>query len=127
MTEKRFDAVEHGNHIIYRENGQNMWRNKVHVRLNELYDENQELKERINELDEQCTKLCNFNLHNILDKKNKEIKQLKTLVDFYKDFQKDARELAKENDQLKKELDQLYLLIGRGDWSGLVDSIIKRS
>ena len=29
--------------------------------------------------------------------------------------------LQKENEQLKKELDQFYLLIGRGDWSGLVD------
>lgn len=28
-----------------------------------------------------------------------------------------------ENEQLKKELDQFYLLIGRGDWSGLVDLI----
>lgn len=57
MTEKRFDAVEHGNHIIYRENGQNMWRNKVHVRLNELYDENQELKEVIDSRDNEISEL----------------------------------------------------------------------
>ena len=31
--------------------------------------------------------------------------------------------LHEENEQLKKELDQFYLLIGRGDWSGLVDLI----
>ena len=31
--------------------------------------------------------------------------------------------LKEENEQLKKELDQFYLLIGRGDWSGLVDLI----
>lgn len=31
--------------------------------------------------------------------------------------------LSNENEQLKKELDQFYLLIGRGDWSGLVDLI----
>lgn len=47
MTEKRFDAVEYGNQIIYRENGQNMWCNKVHVRLNELYDENQKVFDAI--------------------------------------------------------------------------------
>ena len=33
------------------------------------------------------------------------------------------KELEKEKEQLKKELDQFYLLIGRGDWSGLVDLI----
>ena len=32
-------------------------------------------------------------------------------------------DLENENEQLKKELDQFYLLIGRGDWSGLVDLI----
>ena len=33
------------------------------------------------------------------------------------------KELEKENEQLKKELDKFYLLIGRGDWSGLIDLI----
>lgn len=32
-------------------------------------------------------------------------------------------ELLEENERLKKELDQFYLLIGRGDWSGLADLI----
>lgn len=50
MNKKRFDAIEYGHTIIYRENGVNMWRNKVHVRLNELYDENQKLKEANNHL-----------------------------------------------------------------------------
>ena len=36
---------------------------------------------------------------------------------------KKNEKLKKENKQLKKELDQFYLLIGRGDWSGLVDLI----
>lgn len=47
MNEKRFDAVEYGSVIVYRENKKNMWRNKVHVRLNELYDENQEVFDSI--------------------------------------------------------------------------------
>ena len=50
MTKKRFDAIEYGHTIIYRENGVNMWRNKVHVRLNELYDENKELEEENEQL-----------------------------------------------------------------------------
>lgn len=48
MTEnKRFDAVEYGSVIVYRENKKNMWSNEVHVRLNELYDENQEVFDSI--------------------------------------------------------------------------------
>ena len=47
MNKKRFDAIEYGHTIIYRENGVNMWRNKVHVRLNELYDENQKLQKQL--------------------------------------------------------------------------------
>lgn len=45
MNKKRFDAVKYGHTTLYRENGVNIWRNKVHVRLNELYDENQKLNE----------------------------------------------------------------------------------
>jgi len=48
MTEKRFGAVEYGSVIVYRENKKNMWSNEVHVRLNELYDENQEVFNSIN-------------------------------------------------------------------------------
>ena len=35
----------------------------------------------------------------------------------------ELNELYNENEQLKRELDQFYLLVGRGDWSGLVDLI----
>lgn len=34
MTD-RFTAHEYGTHIIIRENGENIWSNKVHERLNE--------------------------------------------------------------------------------------------
>ena len=33
-------------------------------------------------------------------------------------------ELHEENNELKRELDNIYLLIGKGDWSGLVDLLI---
>lgn len=32
--------------------------------------------------------------------------------------------LHEENIQYKRELDNIYLLIGKGDWSGLVDLLI---
>ena len=60
MNEKRFDAVEYGHTIIYRENGVNMWRNKVHVRLNELYDENQKLKEANQDLHHKLLAILDF-------------------------------------------------------------------
>ena len=40
-----------------------------------------------------------------------ENKELKTKVDFYKDFQTDARELDKENEQLKQDNDKLIQLL----------------
>lgn len=80
---KRFDAVEYGNHIIYRENGQNMWSNKVHVRLNELYDENQEVFDSI---DNRLRYYQEF-LEN--EKRNgREIMLLQRIVDDLKDLKR---------------------------------------
>ncbi len=80
---KRFDAVEHGNHILYRENGRYMWRNKVHVRLNELYDENQEVFDAI---DNRLRYYQEF-LEN--EKRNgREIMLLQRIVDDLKDLKK---------------------------------------
>lgn len=61
------------------------------------------------ESDEECKyTLCNKDgfqdLCVMLNDLHDENEQLKTLVDFYKDFQKDARELSKENEELKSEL-----------------------
>ena len=42
-----------------------------------------------------------------------EIKELKQKVDFYKYFQKDARELEKENEHLKKRIERLERKIQR--------------
>lgn len=33
-------------------------------------------------------------------------------------------ELDEENKQFKRELDNIYLFIGRGDWSGLADYLM---
>ena len=54
-------------------------------KLNEQDQRIQELKKRIQEEQELNTDLCNFNLHNILDKKNKEINQLKKELQAWKD------------------------------------------
>lgn len=43
----------------------------------------------------------------LLNESHKKNKDLKQMVDFYKDFQKDARELEEENEQLKKENEEL--------------------
>lgn len=54
---------------------------EIDVLLNLLNEQDQ----RITELEEENTHLCNFNLHNILDKKNKEINQLKKELQSWKD------------------------------------------
>ena len=89
MNKKRFDAIEYGHTIIYRENGVNMWRNKVHVRLNELYDENQKLKEVNQDLQYKIGEVTNL-LH-------KEIKTSKNA--FYG--------LIQENKELRQKIFQL--------------------
>ncbi|WP_296849102.1 hypothetical protein [uncultured Methanobrevibacter sp.] len=52
-------------------------------------------------------------LCNLLNQLNDENDQLKQKVDFYKYFQKDARELEKENEQLKEEIKGLNDILAR--------------
>ena len=78
MNKKRFDAIEYGHTIIYRENGVNMWRNKVHVRLNELYDENEQLKILLKAVNEELD-LANRDC-DILQDENEQLKQFKEKV-----------------------------------------------
>lgn len=84
MNKKRFDAIEYGHTIIYRENGVNMWRNKVHARLNELYDENQKLQKQLDEV----TNL----LH----------KEIKTSKNAFYGLMQENKELRQKIAQLKK-------------------------
>lgn len=70
----------------------------------------------LNEYDEEYDNFVD-NIFNL----EKEKKDLETMVDFYKDFQKDARELEEENERLKRDNSDLndILLIQKGivdDW-----------
>lgn len=65
----------------------------------ETYDEVGKLVGLLNELETKCHKL---------EKENEELKQK---IDFYKYFQKDARELEKENEQLQKDVENLQELV----------------
>ena len=91
MNKKRFDAIEYGHTIIYRENGVNMWRNKVHVRLNELYDENQKLKEANQDLQYKIGEVTNL-LH----------KEIKTSKNAFYGLMQENKELRQKIAQLKK-------------------------
>ena len=91
MNKKRFDAIEYGHTIIYRENGVNMWRNKVHVRLNELYDENQKLKEANQDLQHKIDEVTNL-LH----------KEIKTSKNAFYGLMQENKELRQKIAQLKK-------------------------
>ena len=72
--------------------------------LNEQEEEIKQLKEQINELDEECTKLY----FNILDKKNKKIKELKQELDMFNpvvfnDYRGKTVTLYKKEDTEKHE------------------------
>lgn len=92
MNKKRFDAIEYGHTIIYRENGVNMWRNKVHVRLNELYDENQKLKEANQDLQYKIDEVTNL-LH----------KEIKTSKNAFYGLMQENKELRQKIVQLKNK------------------------
>ena len=92
MNKKRFDAIEYGHTIIYRENGVNMWRNKVHVRLNELYDENQKLKEANQDLQ-----------HKIDEVTNLLYKEIKTSKNAFYGLMQENKELRQKIAQLKNK------------------------
>ena len=92
MNKKRFDAIEYGHTIIYRENGVNMWRNKVHVRLNELYDENQKLKEANQDLQYKIGEVTNL-LH----------KEIKTSKNAFYGLMQENKELRQKIAQLKNK------------------------
>lgn len=51
----------------------------------------------------------------ILNELHNKNEQLRQKVDFYKYFQKDARELEKENEGLKREINMLKTTIGRNE------------
>ena len=96
MTEKRFENRLNKDNIKF--NTQNpVWDNKKEDALNvfEMIDLLNEQEEIIDNLQEQVHLLLHEN-----------------------------HEYRKENQQLKQELDNIYLLIGRGDWNGLVDLLI---
>lgn len=92
MNKKRFDAIEYGHTIIYRENGVNTWRNKVHVRLNELYDENQKLKEANQDLQYKLDEVTNL-LH----------KEIKTSKNAFYGLMQENKELRQKIAQLKNK------------------------
>ena len=92
MNKKRFDAIEYGHTIIYRENEVNMWRNKVHVRLNELYDENQKLKEANQDLQ-----------HKIDEVTNLLYKEIKTSKNVFYGLMQENKELRQKIAQLKNK------------------------
>lgn len=74
-------------------NGVYDWYNNEKLDWYEVVDRLNEQDEYIQELEELNTQLCNFNLHIILDKKNKKINQLKQemlrLYNYFEDWFED--------------------------------------
>ena len=65
--------------------------------------------EKLNEQNEELISYCNFSLHDLLDKKNKEIEQLKQAISDWKgsydELYQDIKILEKENKELKAKVD----------------------
>lgn len=108
MTEKRFTYMEQFNGFcdIY-DNGKILScirleyvENTVNL-LNELNDKCEFLEIENESFEDAATRYVE-----LYHKSLKENEELKTKVDFFKSFQKDARELEKENEQLKKSLER---------------------
>ena len=78
--------------------------------LNELYEQDLAMKKDI-----KCELLCLKEKYEELLEENKQLQHDATILI------QSNQAYRKENKELKKELDQFYLLIGRGDWSKLVD------
>ncbi|WP_458454386.1 hypothetical protein [Methanobrevibacter sp.] len=86
--------------------------------LNDLDDENQQLKSKYSE---QCIQL------DFLKAENKHMKEVldenKELRAYNKEMVKDIKDLEKRNERQAKQLDRLYKLIEVKDWRSLSDII----
>lgn len=89
---------------VIRDNDEDMYMTDVVDLLNNLSEENSQLRKE-NE------KLCNFNLHMLLDKKNKEIEQLKSRVKYLE------RKIDRERTSYQKQHEK---------WENEVHDVIKR-
>ena len=94
MTEKRFLYELHKG--CFRDNGVEM---SIIDVLNTLNEQHEQIRELHMRYDAQRELYCQLDcVKNNLYRENEELKQQ---VNFYKYFQKDARELEKENEELK--------------------------
>jgi len=73
--------------------------------LNQIFDENEQLKQE-NE------RLCNFNLHMLLDEKNKEIKHLNEENEELKEIIEDISDMDKETDIEMQHINNIYKKYG---------------
>ena len=83
--------------------------------LDELQDEDIKLRKENNQLKKENSKLIlDYNRVNAeYEWFKKENKDLRQMVDFYKDFQKDVRELEKENEELRQFKQLVFNLIDK--------------
>ena len=86
MTEKRFTLEEFGLNFIVNDNGRNLTAKQTVDRLNELADENEQLKQRNNRQYEQLDRL-----YNLIEQKD-----WRALNDILDDFKKCDEQLQKE-------------------------------
>ena len=86
MTEKRFTLEEFGLNFIVNDNGRNLTAKQTVDRLNELADENEQLKQRNNRQYEQLDRL-----YNLIEQKD-----WRALNDILDDFKRCEEQLQRE-------------------------------
>ena len=108
MTEKRFTLEEFGLNFIVNDNGRNLTAKQTVDKLNQLYEENEQLKEGLHNIQKaQISDIQSF------EELLTEIEKLKSICQDHRDhaidFKADSMRLEKENKELKEVLGNILL------------------
>lgn len=118
MTEKRFTFADGFKIVAIRDNGEIMNSIRVCDKLNELYEENQLLRNFKEKSDKFTEEVENFFEKHDIDTVNFDL-----IDEEFELYQKENEQLKERNNRQCKQLDDLYRLIEEKDWRALSDII----
>lgn len=118
MNEKRFTFADGFKIVAIRDNGEIMNSIRVCDKLNELYEENQLLRNFKEKSDKFTEEVENFFEKHDIDTVNFDL-----IDEEFELYQKENEQLKERNNRQCKQLDDLYRLIEEKDWRALSDII----